>query len=151
MRITNVPTLQSFIFNVVPSKWGDIFLTTFYDQILFKFSPLPVFEPGTYPVASCHAFHWAVMTWYLYNPSFLFSIENSTCRGKGVFSTWWISAVQVKIFINKRSDEKISISIKKYCLLLVPDRQTNSLTPYTGRCVFFLSVKFALLASLAGD
>ena len=32
------------------------------------------------------------------------------------------------------------------------DRQTNSLTPYTGVCVFFLSVKFvtSLLASLAG-
>ena len=33
------------------------------------------------------------------------------------------------------------------------DRQTNSLTPYTGGCGFFLQVKFAtsLLASLAGD
>ena len=33
------------------------------------------------------------------------------------------------------------------------DRQTNSLTPYTGVCRFFLSVKFAnsLLSSLAGD
>ena len=33
------------------------------------------------------------------------------------------------------------------------DRQTNSLTPYTGVCGFFLQVKFAtsLLASLAGD
>ena len=33
------------------------------------------------------------------------------------------------------------------------DRQTDSLTPYTGGCGFFLSVKFAtsLLASLAGD
>ena len=33
------------------------------------------------------------------------------------------------------------------------DRQTNSLTPYTGMGVFFLQVKFAtsLLASLAGD
>ena len=33
------------------------------------------------------------------------------------------------------------------------ERQTNSLTPYTGVCSFFLSVKFAtsLLASLAGD
>ena len=32
------------------------------------------------------------------------------------------------------------------------DRRTNSLTPYTGVCGFFLSVKFAtsLLASLAG-
>ena len=32
-------------------------------------------------------------------------------------------------------------------------RQTNSLTPYTGGCGFFLQVKFAtsLLASLAGD
>ena len=32
------------------------------------------------------------------------------------------------------------------------DRQTNSWTPYTGVCVFFLQVKFAtfLLASLAG-
>ena len=32
------------------------------------------------------------------------------------------------------------------------DRQTNSLTPYTGVCVFFISSKFAtsLLASLAG-
>ena len=35
----------------------------------------------------------------------------------------------------------------------VTDRQTNSLTPYTGGCGFFLQVKFAtsLLASLAGD
>ena len=33
------------------------------------------------------------------------------------------------------------------------DRQTYSLTPYTGGCVFFLSLKFAtsLLALLAGD
>ena len=32
------------------------------------------------------------------------------------------------------------------------DRQTNSLTPYTGVCRFFLSVKFAtfLLTSLVG-
>ena len=32
------------------------------------------------------------------------------------------------------------------------DRQTNSLTPYTGGCGFFLQVKFStsLLASLAG-
>ena len=35
---------------------------------------------------------------------------------------------------------------------MTTDRQTNSLTPYTGVCRFFLSVKFAtsLLASLAG-
>ena len=34
----------------------------------------------------------------------------------------------------------------------VDHRQTNSLTPYTGVCGFFISVKFAtsLLASLAG-
>ena len=34
----------------------------------------------------------------------------------------------------------------------VTDRQTNSLTPYTGVCGFFLQVKFAtsLLTSLAG-
>ena len=35
---------------------------------------------------------------------------------------------------------------------IVTDRQTNSMTPYTGVCGFFLSVKLAasLLASLAG-
>ena len=33
------------------------------------------------------------------------------------------------------------------------DRQTNSLTPHTGVCGFFLSVKFAtsLLTTLAGE
>ena len=29
-------------------------------------------------------------------------------------------------------------------------RQANSLTPYTGVCGFFISVKFAKFASLAG-
>ena len=47
----------------------------------------------------------------------------------------------------------ISPVLRKFRSKFITDRQTNSLTPYTGVCGFFLQVKFAtsLLTLFAGD
>ena len=43
----------------------EIIKIPFYSEIN-KFSPLPGFEPGTTPVASYRANHWAMTTWCVF-------------------------------------------------------------------------------------
>ena len=69
---------------------------------------------------------------------------------KKKFETW-VFAIDVLNFFSPSCSASPEIIGVKVCHRRT-DRQTNSLTPYTGVCGFFLSIKFAtsLLASLAG-